>query len=137
MRWMDGRGGWSPWSPRWRRVEGGTCLLPQSSSKIFTPALRFRFTFTIIYIEYDFEMKNENHILYALYSRSSILLSQELHNNVFSGKNVAATPTDTDEVQKEELEEKNLEKVEDVEVVLERIRSLVVQVREKEEEGSK
>ena len=80
---------------------------------------------------------HENHILYALYSRSSILLSQELHNNVFSGKNVAATPTDTDEVQKEELEEKNLEKVEDVEVVLERIRSLVVQVREKEEEGSK
>ena len=56
---------------------------------------------------------------------------------MFSGKNVAATPTDTDEVQKEELEEKNLEKVEDVEVVLERIRSLVVQVREKEEEGSK
>ena len=64
---------------------------------------------------------------------------------MFSGKNVATTPTDTDEVQKEELEEKNLEKVEDVEevevedveVVLERMRSLVVQVREKEEEGSK
>ena len=92
---------------------------------------------------------HENHILYALYSRSSILLSQELHNNVFSGKNVAATSTNTDEVQKEELEEKNLEKVEveevevkeveveEVEVVLERMRSLVVQVREKEEEGSK
>ena len=41
------------------------------------------------YIEYDFEMiLHENHILYALYSRSSILLSQELHNNVFSGKYV-------------------------------------------------
>ena len=82
---------------------------------------------------------HENHILYALYSRSSILLSQELHNNVFSGKNVATTPTDTDKVQKEELEEKNFEKVEveEVEVVLERMRSLVVQVREKEEEGSK
>ena len=55
---------------------------------------------------------------------------------MFSGKNVAATSTNTDEVQKEELEEKNLEKVE-VEVVLERMRSLVVQMREKEEEGSK
>ena len=120
--------------------EGGGGNLPLATKLVqdFHTGLEIQVYFHYyIYIEYDFEMKNENHILYALYSRSSILLSQELHNNVFSGKNVAATPTDTDEVQKEELEEKNLEKVEDVEVVLERIRSLVVQVREKEEEGSK
>ena len=119
--------------------EGGGGNLPLATKLVqdFHTGLEIQVYFHY-YIEYDFEMiLHENHILYALYSRSSILLSQELHNNVFSGKNVAATPTDTDEVQKEELEEKNLEKVEDVEVVLERIRSLVVQVREKEEEGSK
>ena len=120
--------------------EGGGGNLPLATKLVqdFHTGLEIQVYFHYyIYIEYDFEMKNENHISYALYSRSSILLSQELHNNVFSGKNVAATSTDTDEVQKEELEEKNLEKVEDVEVVLERMRSLVVQVREQEEEGSK
>ena len=119
--------------------EGGGGNLPLATKLVqdFHTGLEIQVYFHY-YIEYDFEMiLHENHILYALYSRSSILLSQELHNNVFSGKNVTATPTDTDEVQKEELDEKNLEKVEEMEVVLEKIRSLVVQVREKEEEGSK
>ena len=119
--------------------EGGGGNLPLATKLVqdFHTGLEIQVYFHS-YIKYAFEMiLHENHILYALYSRSSILLSQELHNNVFSGKNVAATPTDTDEVQKEELEEKNLEKVEVEEVVLERMRSLVVQVREKEEEGSK
>ena len=119
--------------------EGGGGNLPLATKLVqdFHTGLEIQVYFHS-YIKYAFEMiLHENHILYALYSRSSILLSQELHNNVFSGKNVATTPTDTDKVQKEELEEKNLEKVEEMEVVLEKIRSLVVQVREKEEEGSK
>ena len=67
------------------------------------------------------------------YSHWFILFTQELHNEVFSGQKLAAVPAMPDEAKNETKEGKDMEMAE----VLERMRSLVVEVRVKEEEGAR
>ena len=67
-----------------------------------------------------------------------ISFSQELHNEVFSGQTPNATASTIYDETKKGEKEKEMEKEEkEADQVLEKLRLLLVEVRQKEEEGAR